>query len=174
MDFTRYALIHTEWGVAAVVGSRRGLSRLVWPQPSAEAARRLVGELDRGAAEASAGWPGGAVADHLAAYFAGRPVEFADVAVDLSGQPPFFAAALAELRKVPYGRTISYGELARRLGRPGAARAVGQAMAANTLPVILPCHRVLRSDGGLGGFSAGDGTALKRRLLAMEAAGERS
>ena len=73
-----------------------------------------------------------------------------------------------ECRKIPYGKTLSYGQLAAKAGRPGAARAVGNHMAGNRTPIIVPCHRVLPSGGGLGGFSAAGGVALKRRLLEME------
>lgn len=73
-----------------------------------------------------------------------------------------------EAMRTPYGRTISYGQLAARLGMPGAARAVGNALAANPVPIIVPCHRIIRADGTLGGFGAG--TKLKKRLLALEAA----
>jgi len=73
----------------------------------------------------------------------------------------------AELQKIPYGATASYAEVARALGKPGAARAVGRACATNPLPLFIPCHRVIASDGGLGGF--GGGLDLKRRLLALEA-----
>ena len=72
----------------------------------------------------------------------------------------------AELRSIPYGQTISYGELARRVGRPRAARAVGAANGANPIPIIVPCHRVIGADGRLTGF--GGGLAIKARLLALE------
>ncbi len=72
----------------------------------------------------------------------------------------------AELRSIPYGQTISYGELARRVGRPRAARAVGAANGANPIPIIVPCHRVIGADGSLTGF--GGGLAIKARLLALE------
>ena len=71
------------------------------------------------------------------------------------------------LRHIPYGETVSYGELAARLGRPGAARAVGRAIALNPLPIVVPCHRVIGADGTLTGYAGGLGT--KRTLLALEA-----
>jgi len=101
----------------------------------------------------------------LQAYFAGELREF-DLPLDLSGRTEFQGRVLAACRGIPYGATASYGELARRSGHPGAARAVGQVMAGNRLALVVPCHRVLASDGGLGGY--GGGAALKRRLLAME------
>jgi methylated-DNA-[protein]-cysteine S-methyltransferase len=103
----------------------------------------------------------------LAEYFAGRRQAF-EVPLDLSGWPPFTRKILEELRKVPYGETLTYGELAARAGCPRAARAVGQAMAANPLPIIIPCHRVVAADGRLGGYSGGDGLPTKQWLLAFE------
>jgi methylated-DNA-[protein]-cysteine S-methyltransferase len=89
--------------------------------------------------------------------------------VDLDGLPPFQRKVLLAERRVPYGRTITYGALAAKVGRPRAARAVGQALAHNPVPLVVPCHRVIAAGGGLGGF--GGGLALKRRLLALEGAG---
>ncbi|MGW1429056.1 methylated-DNA--[protein]-cysteine S-methyltransferase [Streptomyces sp. NPDC002431] len=102
----------------------------------------------------------------LAAYFAGAPREFS-LALDWSLTSGFNRQVLRELATgVPYGTVVGYGELARRVGQPGAAQAVGVAMASNPLPVVVPCHRVVESDGGLGGF--GGGLETKRQLLALE------
>ena len=103
----------------------------------------------------------------LAEYFAGERRAF-EVPLDLSGWPPFTRKILEELCKVPYGETLTYGELAARAGSPRAARAVGQAMAANPLPIIIPCHRVLASNGTLGGYSGREGVKTKARLLELE------
>lgn len=98
-------------------------------------------------------------------YFAGRSRTF-DFSPELSRLGRFTARVLRETVGIPYGETISYGELARRIGSPRSARAVGQALGRNPFPVIVPCHRVIARGGELGGFSAGRG--LKRRLLAHE------
>jgi len=100
----------------------------------------------------------------LGAYFAGRLTRF-DLALDPRGTP-FQSAVWAELTRIPPGRTISYGELARRIGRPGASRAVGAANGANPLPIVVPCHRVIGTSGALTGFAGGLDT--KRFLLALE------
>ncbi len=105
------------------------------------------------------------------AYFAGEPVAF-DVDVDLAGLPPFRQRMLNACRLVAYGQTTTYTQLAQRAGHAKAARAVGGAMAHNPVPLVIPCHRILRTDGGLGGFSAGSGVSLKRRLLDWEAHGQ--
>ena len=101
----------------------------------------------------------------LAAYYAGESVTF-DVPLDLSSEPPSRRSVLLEAAKIPCGETISYGELAARVGKPKAARAVGQAMAQNPVAPIVPCHRVIGADGSLVGF--GGGLDMKARLLEME------
>lgn len=103
----------------------------------------------------------------LRAYFDGRLREF-KVGIDLRGTD-FQVRVWRKLAEIPYGQTWTYGELARRVGRPGASRAVGAANGANPLPLILPCHRVVASGGKLGGF--GGGLDAKRRLLAFERIG---
>lgn len=101
-------------------------------------------------------------------YLAGEGIDFTSFPVDLSDQPPFRRRVLEECHRIPYGRTVSYAELAARAGNPKAVRAAGSAMRHNPISIIIPCHRVLRSDGSVGGFSAPEGAALKERLLAME------
>jgi methylated-DNA-[protein]-cysteine S-methyltransferase len=88
--------------------------------------------------------------------------------VDLSLVGPFERMVLERLRRIPKGQVRTYRDIARELGHPGAVRAVGNACAKNPVPLLVPCHRVVRTDGGLGGYSLRGGTALKRRLLARE------
>ena len=90
----------------------------------------------------------------LSAYFGGVSTDFASLALDPLGTP-FQLRVWQELRRIPWGQTISYGELARRVGNPKASRAVGQANAVNPIPLIVPCHRVIAADGSLGGYSSG-------------------
>ncbi|HZL64375.1 MAG TPA: methylated-DNA--[protein]-cysteine S-methyltransferase [Thermoleophilia bacterium] len=106
-----------------------------------------------------------AAAEQLAAYFAGELREFT-LPLRPAGTP-FQLAVWETLRHIPYGETVSYGELATRLGRSGAARAVGRANALNPLPVVVPCHRVIGADGTLTGYAGG--LSMKRTLLALEA-----
>jgi O-6-methylguanine DNA methyltransferase len=91
--------------------------------------------------------------------------------VDLSLVGPFQRRVLEQLRRIPRGQVRTYRDIAREIGQPGATRAVGTACARNPVPLIIPCHRVVRSDGGLGGYSLRGGVALKRRLLQNEGAG---
>jgi methylated-DNA-[protein]-cysteine S-methyltransferase len=107
------------------------------------------------------------LARELTAYFGGEPVNFA-LPLSLGALTPFQIQVLEQCRLIPHGEVRTYGWLAARVGRPGAARAVGQAMARNPLPLLIPCHRVVAASG-LGGF--GGGLALKARLLALEASG---
>jgi methylated-DNA-[protein]-cysteine S-methyltransferase len=100
-------------------------------------------------------------------YFAGRPVDFQNLPLDLKGSP-FHLRVWQELRKIPPGETISYQEMARRLGNPKAARAVGQTCGKNPIPLIVPCHRVIAANGALGGYSSG--LERKKWLLAHEQA----
>ncbi len=92
-----------------------------------------------------------------------------DLPVDLDGVPPFHQAVYAIARAIPVGQTLTYGELAAQLNDPGAARAVGQALGSNPIPIIIPCHRILAA-AGTGGFSAHGGVETKRRLLEIEGA----
>jgi methylated-DNA-[protein]-cysteine S-methyltransferase len=106
----------------------------------------------------------------LRAYFAGELRKF-DLALTPEGTP-FQLEVWSALRRIPYGKTVSYGGLARQLGRQNASRAVGAANGVNPIPIIIPCHRVIGSDGSLTGF--GGGLAIKRRLLELEAGGRQA
>jgi methylated-DNA-[protein]-cysteine S-methyltransferase len=124
----------------------------------------------RTAIEVGAGWkraaePFSAVRDQIDDYFAGRRTTF-DVPLTLRGTA-FQRRVWTELRRIPYGESISYGELARRVGVPAAARAVGTANGLNPIAVIVPCHRVIGADGSLTGY--GGGLERKRFLLDLEA-----
>lgn len=101
----------------------------------------------------------------LDAYFTGRRREF-DLTVDLACATPFARVVLRSLSRVPYGATTTYAEVARRIRRPAASRAVGAALGTNPVCIVMPCHRVVRSDGDLGGYAGG--VDIKRRLLGLE------
>ena len=106
----------------------------------------------------------------LQAFARGTPDEFADVPVLLDGLTDFAQRVVGLCRKIGYGNTLTYGQLAAKAGSPGAARAVGNVMANNRIPLIIPCHRVVGSAGSLGGFSAPSGIGMKQRLLELEGA----
>lgn len=111
------------------------------------------------------------LADRLQAYCSGGRDDFRDVPVAALWSTPFQQKVIAALRAVEYGDRTTYRDLAAIVGHAGAARAVGQVMATNPVPLVVPCHRVLASGGKLGGFSAPTGIALKQQLLELEAAG---
>lgn len=111
------------------------------------------------------------VIDSAIRYFSGEVIDFSDTMVDLRGQSEFSAKIYSALRKVPYGKTTTYGELARGAGAgPERSREVGVAMATNPVPLIIPCHRVLAAGGRLGGFSAPGGAESKLKMLRLEGA----
>ena len=109
------------------------------------------------------------LANDLTRYFAGNRVSFSGYKLMLSGLPEFTRQVLQATRRIPYGKLRTYGEIAREIGRPKAARAVGQALKRNPIPLLIPCHRVVGAKGNLGGFSAG--IAWKMQLLALEQRG---
>jgi len=106
------------------------------------------------------------LADDLRRYFAGESVELGSYPVDVSEHPPFRRRALLSARTIGYGEVKTYTWVARRAGRPRGARAAGQAMSRNPIPLVIPCHRVIAAGGRLGGF--GGGLGMKRALLALE------
>jgi methylated-DNA-[protein]-cysteine S-methyltransferase len=111
-----------------------------------------------------------AAADAMSRLLDGEPEELAEVAVSDAAIDPFARRVYAATRAVAPGRTTTYGAIARALGDPGAARAVGAALGANPTPIVVPCHRVLAADGSLRGFSAPGGIVTKRRMLEIEGA----
>jgi methylated-DNA-[protein]-cysteine S-methyltransferase len=106
--------------------------------------------------------------DDLCRFAAGEQVDFSAVRLDTNHLTPFGRRVVAECRRIRSGQVRTYGQLAAKCGKPGAARAVGSVMAKNRFPLIVPCHRVLGAGGSLGGYSAPEGLQMKRRLLAME------
>jgi methylated-DNA-[protein]-cysteine S-methyltransferase len=109
------------------------------------------------------------VLERLVQYADGEQVDLRDIPVPLDHLSTFQQRVVKRCRAIPAGERRTYGQLAAEAGSPGAARAVGQVMASNRVPLIVPCHRVVAAGGGLGGFSAPQGLAMKRRLLALEA-----
>jgi methylated-DNA-[protein]-cysteine S-methyltransferase len=107
----------------------------------------------------------------LVRYAAGERVDFSRFEIDLARLTPYQRRVVEVVRSIPRGETLSYSQVAERSGSPNAARAVGNTMANNRFPILVPCHRVLTSTGQLGGFSAPGGVAFKQRLLDLESAG---
>jgi methylated-DNA-[protein]-cysteine S-methyltransferase len=164
-----YLIFETASGFCAIAWNSVGITRFQLPARSAEAAKRM---LLRRAPGAEPDEPTPEVIDTVAAvkrYFEGEATDFSQVRLDLGDQDAFFQQTYAAVRRVTSGHTTTYGALAKELGaRPEAARDVGQAMAKNPVPLIIPCHRVLAAGGKVGGFSAPGGSATKIRMLELE------
>jgi methylated-DNA-[protein]-cysteine S-methyltransferase len=162
-----FRTIDTVQGYVGFVASRRGLRRVYLPYRSLASLKRAIRADAPGAVEEPNLMPTFAAA--LEQYFAGEQVEF-DIPLDGREWSSFELDVWQACRRISYGQTRSYKHLAEHVGRPGGARAVGLAMSRNPCPIVVPCHRVVRSDGSLGGFSSPGGVDQKRQLLEMEAA----
>jgi methylated-DNA-[protein]-cysteine S-methyltransferase len=164
-----YLVFETAGGFCAIAWNGVGITRFQLPAKSAEAtARNLLRRLP-GAEPGAPTPPVVAAVDAAKRYFEGEAIDFSDIPIDLDGQDDFFKQIYAATRRIGWGRTTTYGALAKTLGAgPEAARDVGQAMARNPVPLIIPCHRVLAAGGKVGGFSAPGGSAAKVRMLELE------
>ena len=157
----------TEFGWVALLASDSGIRRSALPCDSPDDCVSDWGAETEGAVAAPSRFEG--LRRRLVAYFDGRDENFADVPLDLDGAAEFHRRAWMACRTIPRGETRTYKWLARAAGSPKAARAAGQSMAKNPAPIIIPCHRVIGTDGGLRGFGSGKTRLdLKRRLLDME------
>lgn len=177
----------TRWGWLGLAASRKGLRAIVLPKPSRQAVERALAERLSSKFEVRCSWNGGGTGGRgqnnpqpgtsdlapllrkaqrqLRAYLTGKRRSL-DLPIDLAGGTPFQRRVWRAARRIPYGRARSYGWIAAKVGGKRYARAVGAALRANPLPLIVPCHRVVAPDGSLGGFSGG--LAIKRKLLVLE------
>jgi O-6-methylguanine DNA methyltransferase len=162
-----YAIFKTKAGWMGLLGSLTGLQRSTLPLPSKKDA---VTTLEITDARKNTRMFQDTI-QRLKHYFTGHHVTFPD-RLDIGKASPFQRAVWQATRKIPYGETRRYAWIARKIGKPGAARAAGQALGRNPLPIIVPCHRVIYSNGGLGGYSRG--LAVKKRLIAMETGATKS
>ena len=162
------AVFLTDLGWFGLAGSGETIFALTIGHTSADAVRSsLARAWSEEATLVERDWHP-ALRRRLEAFAAGEPCDFDDIELALPPLTPFQQRVIAETRRVGYGQTLTYGELAARAGAPRAARAVGTVMSSNRIPILIPCHRIVAS-GGLGGYSASQGIDLKRRLLDMEA-----
>lgn len=158
-----YVIFNTAAGWVGLLSSAAGLKRTTLPQASREKAIAALG-VDAAKAILSQVFFKD-LFTRFNNYFMGQRVDFPDK-LDLQGATDFQRKVWEATKQIPYGQTRSYEWVARQVGKPGAARAVGQALGKNPLPVVVPCHRVITCDGKSGGF--GGGLAMKKRLLALE------
>jgi methylated-DNA-[protein]-cysteine S-methyltransferase len=167
---THFTLFETPLGWAAVGWSAAGLANVRLPQSERT---HTLASLKRRLPDAEEAAPPPAIAAVIAdirALLAGGRPDFANAPLDLSHTPDFHARVYEIARAIPPGETLTYGEVAERLGDKLLARDVGQALGKNPWPIVVPCHRVTAAGGKLGGFSAPGGAATKLRLLAIEGA----
>ena len=164
-----YFVFETAAGFCGIAWSDAGISRFMLPSSTAQATEANLRRRVPNAQPASPPPHVVTAVDAAKRYFAGEQIDFSALQLDLSGQDSFFQQIYAAARRVGWGHTTTYGTLAKELGAgPEVARNVGQAMAKNPVPLIIPCHRVLAAGGKLGGFSAPGGSATKQRMLEME------
>lgn len=160
------ATFSTDLGWAALLATQDVVVQLVCGRASMAAA---LADLDMSLVESATprhSWQ--ALIKRLQDFARGRVVDFADVPLDTAGLTPFQQTILRECRQIPYGETVSYGELAARIGSPRAARAVGTTMARCRQGILVPCHRVISSTGAPGGFGGPEGVRLKLKMLELE------
>lgn len=156
-------IVDTSLGYAGV-GLRNDVIHMTWlPEKSLKNLERKIRQWAKDAVFAS----DKRLEAKIERYFEGQKVEF-DEPVAMAGASDYSAKVYANLRKIRWGKTVSYGALARITGKKDAARAVGSIMAKNVAPLIIPCHRVIRADGGMGGFTAAGGIDMKLKMLQME------
>lgn len=165
-----FALFDTAIGRCGLAWRGRQVAGLQLPERREDATRaRLLARVP-GAREGSPPPEVQEAVDGVVAALEGRPADLSAIPLDMRGVPAFHQRVYDVARSIPPGRTLTYGEIAARVGMPGSARAVGQALGRNPFAVIVPCHRVLAAGGKAGGFSASGGVATKLRMLAIEGA----
>jgi methylated-DNA-[protein]-cysteine S-methyltransferase len=164
----QYQVFDTAIGPCAVAWSTRGLTRVQLPDRTTAETEACITRDDRAKCNGDAPAFAAAAMTSLQRFFARDGDDLHAIKLDFSIVTDFNAIIYRALRAVPRGETVTYGDLAKHVGSPGAARAVGMAMGRNPWPVIVPCHRVLASGRKMGGFSAPGGTVTKEKLLALE------
>jgi methylated-DNA-[protein]-cysteine S-methyltransferase len=165
-----YALFDTAIGRCGIAWSARGIAAVQLPEAREIETRARLRQRCPEAREAPPPPDVQRALDAITALLRGEASDLSAVALDLDRVAPFERRVYEVARTIPPGARLSYGEVAGRLGAPGAARAVGRALGRNPLAILVPCHRVVAAGGKAGGFSAHGGTATKLRLLAIEAA----
>ena len=166
METCQYNIFRTQWGWFGLLGNEKGLIRTCLPVAHKEAIHsRMLSDMP-GAQRSKKAFS--TLEKRIQAYYKGDRGDFQDVKIHLDGLSEFQQKVLSTLKTITYGKTVSYSELAKLAGNPNAARAIGAVMAQNPLPLIIPCHRVIKADGTAGLFSAAGGTTTKTRMLDLE------
>ncbi len=170
MTTLAFAVFETPIGRGALAWGDRGVVGVQLPEATDGRTRLRMGRRFADIGEATPPAQARHAIDGIVALLSGQPIDLADVAIDLGSVGEFDRRVYEVTRRIPPGRTLTYGALAAQLGDAQLARAVGQALGCNPLAIIVPCHRVLAANGQLGGFSASAGAIAKRRLLLIEGA----
>jgi methylated-DNA-[protein]-cysteine S-methyltransferase len=170
MTVPGFALFDTAIGPCGIVWGERGLVGVQLPEASEAKTRARLRRRFPDAREAPPPPSVQRAIEGIVALLHGEAIDLAAVALDMDGVPPFERRVYEVARTISPGATLSYGDIAARLGAAGEARAVGQALGQNPFPIVVPCHRVLAAGGKVGGFSANGGIATKLRLLSIEGA----
>lgn len=162
-----YTVFPTAWGPMGAVARKGELTRVLLPHYQTDDIEAILRFEHADAARDDDAFD--AFIQRCRAYFNAQPVSFDDIACRLPGESTFADKVLRACRAIPHGRTTSYGQLAKQIARPDAARAVATALSKNPTPLVIPCHRVTYADGRPGGFSAPAGPDQKQRMLDLEA-----
>lgn len=165
---TGYALFDTALGACAVAWGAGGITGVQLPESGAEQTRARLLRHQPDAVETEPPADVAAAIAAMRALLAGEHVDLSDVGLDMTRVPAFARSVYDVARTIAPGETLTYGEIAERIGARGEARAVGQALGRNPYPIVVPCHRVVAAGGKTGGFSARGGVETKLRLLDVE------
>jgi methylated-DNA-[protein]-cysteine S-methyltransferase len=163
-----FALFETAVGTCGIAWAERGVVGTQLPEHSTDATRSRLQERFPSATESAPTPEISAAIERIVLLMTGQRVDLNTVALDMEAIPEFERDVYGAAREIPAGATRTYGEIAKRIGRPTQAREVGVALARNPFAIIVPCHRVVAANGKTGGFSAGDGVKTKLKLLAIE------
>lgn len=167
---TSFSMFETTIGAGGIAWGDDGITGVQLPEPEAAQVRARLRRRFPDAREVAPPPAIGAVIERISALLRGEAADLSDVPLDTARVPEFARRVYAVAQTIPAGQTLTYGQIASRLGEPRMAREVGQALARNPYPIVVPCHRVLAAGGKLGGFSAAGGVATKQRLLSIERA----
>ena len=165
-----FALFDTVIGPCGIAWGERGVAGVQLPEAGESETRARMLHRFPAAGEASPPPEVEQAVERIVALLRGDATDLSSIPLDMESVPEFHRRVYEAACIIPPGQTLSYGDIAKRLGAPGAARAVGQALGRNPFPIVVPCHRVLAAGGKIGGFSAQGGIVTKRRMLAIEGA----
>ncbi|MGJ5181989.1 methylated-DNA--[protein]-cysteine S-methyltransferase [Bradyrhizobium oligotrophicum] len=165
-----YALFETAIGTCAIACGPRGINAVQLPMGGVDKTRLRMQQRYAGIAEAEPPQHVQRVMTRIKALLAGQPDDLADIDLDLDGVSAFQRGVYDIARRIPPGRTLTYGDIAKQLGGVALSREVGQALGRNPCPIVVPCHRVLAAGNKPGGFSANGGVDTKLKMLAIEGA----